>query len=68
MALLDLFGIVPAQPLGLALAGVAATLPVATAALLYFRSPEAHTLRITFYIQAAGVLAMAAAWFFAVAL
>ena len=68
MALLDLFGIVPAQPLGLALAGVAATLPVAIAALLYFRRPEAHTLRITFYIQAAGVLAMAAAWFFAVAL
>src|SRR5256885_4196519 len=33
MALLDLFGIVPAQPLGLALAGVAATLPVAIAAL-----------------------------------
>ncbi|HEX3270788.1 MAG TPA: UbiA family prenyltransferase [Ktedonobacterales bacterium] len=68
MALLDLFGIVPAQPLGLALAGVAATLPVAIAAFLYFRRPEAHTLRITFYIQAAGVLAMAAAWFFAVAL
>jgi 4-hydroxybenzoate polyprenyltransferase len=68
MALLDLFGIVPAQPLGLALAGVAATLPVAIAALLYFRRPEARTLRITFYIQAAGVLAMAAAWFFAVAL
>jgi 4-hydroxybenzoate polyprenyltransferase len=68
MALLDLFGIAPAQPLGLALAGIAATLPVAIAALLYFRRPEAHTLRITFYLQAAGVLAMAAAWFFAVAL
>src|SRR5262249_17645993 len=42
MALLDLFGIVPAQPLGLALAGVAATLPVAIAALLYLRQPEAR--------------------------
>src|SRR5262249_561046 len=68
MALLDLFGIVPAQPLGLALAGVAATLPVAIAALLYFRQPEARTLRITFYIQALGVVAMSAAWFAAVAL
>lgn len=68
MALLDLFGIVPAQPLGLALAGVAATLPVAIAALLYFRTPDARTLRITFYIEALGVVAMSAAWFFAVAL
>jgi 4-hydroxybenzoate polyprenyltransferase len=68
MALLDLFGIAPAQSLGLALAGIAATLPVAIAALLYFRRPNAHTLRITFYIQALGVVAMSAAWFFAVAL
>jgi 4-hydroxybenzoate polyprenyltransferase len=68
MTLLDLFGIAPAQALGLALAGVAATLPVAVAALLYFRRPDAHTLRITFYIQALGVVAMSAAWFFAVAL
>jgi 4-hydroxybenzoate polyprenyltransferase len=68
MALLNLFGIVPAQPFGLALAGVAATLPVAIAALLYFRRPDTQTLRITFYIQALGVVAMSAAWFFAVAL
>jgi hypothetical protein len=68
MVVLDLFGVVPGQPFGMALAGVAATLPVAIAALLYFRQPTAETLRITFYIQALGVVAMAAAWFFAVAL
>jgi 4-hydroxybenzoate polyprenyltransferase len=68
MVALDLFGVVPAQPLGLALAGVAATLPVGIAALLYFRRPDTRTLRITFYIQALGVVAMASAWFAAVAL
>jgi 4-hydroxybenzoate polyprenyltransferase len=68
MTILALSGIVPGRPLGLALAGVAATLPVAIAALLYWRRPSAHTLRITFYIQALGVVAMSAAWFFAVAL
>jgi 4-hydroxybenzoate polyprenyltransferase len=68
MSALNLFGVVPAQPLGLALAGVAATLPVGIAALLYFRRPDAHTLRINFFIQASGVLIMSAAWFFAVAL
>jgi 4-hydroxybenzoate polyprenyltransferase len=68
MALLDLFGIVPAQPVGIALAGVAALLPVAIAALLYYRRPGPQTLRMTFYIQALGVVAMSAAWFFAVAL
>jgi 4-hydroxybenzoate polyprenyltransferase len=68
MLLLDRVGLVPARTLGLALAGVAATLPVALAALLYLRRPTAQTLRITFYIQALGVVAMSAAWFFAVAL
>jgi 4-hydroxybenzoate polyprenyltransferase len=68
MLVLDLVGLVPARSLGLALAGVAATFPVALAALLYFRRPTAQTLRITFYIQALGVVAMSAAWFFAVAL
>jgi hypothetical protein len=41
---------------------------VGIAALLYFRRPDARTLRITFYIQALGVVAMASAWFAAVAL
>jgi 4-hydroxybenzoate polyprenyltransferase len=68
MVALDLFGVVSAQPFGMALAGVAATLPVVISVLLYFRRPTAQTLRVIFYIQALGVVAMAAAWFFAVAL
>jgi 4-hydroxybenzoate polyprenyltransferase len=68
MLLLDVTRIVPAHPLGLAVAGVAALLASLLSPILYARRPVPVTLRITFYVQALGVVALATAWFAAVAL
>jgi 4-hydroxybenzoate polyprenyltransferase len=68
LVLLSLSGLVPARPLGLTLAVVAALLAALVPAALYTRRPAPATLRTAFYIQALGVVALATAWFAAVAL
>jgi 4-hydroxybenzoate polyprenyltransferase len=68
MLLLDVTPIVPAHPLGLAVAGVAALLASLLPPALYARHPAPATLRTAFYVQALGVVALATAWFAAVAL
>jgi 4-hydroxybenzoate polyprenyltransferase len=68
LAVLGVAGIVPAHPLSLALAVAAALLSSLIALALYARRPAPATLRTTFYIQALGVVALATAWFAAVAL
>lgn len=65
---LSLSGVVPAHAPGLSLAGVAAGVPVALTLALYLVRPTAATLRLNFILQALGVVAMATAWFAAVAL
>jgi 4-hydroxybenzoate polyprenyltransferase len=68
MLALDVLDIVPARPLGLALAVAAALLSALLPLVLYARRPQLATLRTTFYVQALGVVALATAWFAAVAL
>jgi geranylgeranylglycerol-phosphate geranylgeranyltransferase len=68
LLLLSARGIVPARPLGLALAITAALLSALLPIALYARRPTPATLRMTFYVQALGVVALATAWFAAVAL
>ncbi len=68
LVVLSALGIVPARPLGLALGVVAAVLSVLLPLALYARHPRPETLRTTFYVQALGVVALATAWFAAVAL
>lgn len=65
---LSLLRIVPARPLGLAIAILAALLSALVPLALYLRRPTPATLRTNFYVQALGVVALATAWFAAVAL
>jgi 4-hydroxybenzoate polyprenyltransferase len=60
--------LVPAHPLGLAIAVVAGLLSALAPLVLYLRRPAPATLRTTFYLQALGVVILATAWFAAVAL
>lgn len=64
--LLHVTGIVPGQPLLLALATLAAVVTTAATMLLYRRKPDAATLKLNFYLQAFGGLAFAACWLVAV--
>ena len=68
LGLLDVTGLVPAHPLTLIAAMIAGALAPLLAALLYLRRPQPATLRLTFYIQALGIVALIGAWLAAVAL
>jgi geranylgeranylglycerol-phosphate geranylgeranyltransferase len=67
LVMLHALNIVPARPLGLALAVAAALLAGLLPLALYARRPQPTTLRTTFYVQALGVVALATAWLAAVA-
>lgn len=64
--LLALTGLVPGQPLWLALALLLALGPTALTLVRYQRQPDATTLKTNFYIQAFGAMAFAACWLVAV--
>ena len=64
--LLDLTGLVPADPLWLALATVVAFGSTILTIVLYRRRPDAATLKVNFYIQAFAAMAFAACWLVAV--
>lgn len=65
--LLDLTGLVPAMQQVMLAASGAGLLSVALALGLYQLRPEPDTLRLTFLIQAVGVVALAVGWLAAVA-
>lgn len=64
---LDLVGIVPAHLAGMLAATAAALLSTGCAVGLYTLRPRRATLRLTFIIQALGVVALATTWLAAVA-
>ena len=66
--ILDLTGRVPAHPVGLAVATVAAVASTAAAAALVARRPIRSRLRSAFIIQTVGALVLAASWMAAAAL
>jgi 4-hydroxybenzoate polyprenyltransferase len=65
--LLDVTRVVPAALSGMLFASGAGLLSVALAVGLYQARPERDTLRVTFLIQAAGVVALGVGWLAAVA-
>lgn len=65
--ILDLVGVVPARPLGMVVATVAVLVSTALAIGLYALRPGPRTLRLTFFIQALGVVALATGWLAAAA-
>ncbi|HUY79099.1 MAG TPA: hypothetical protein VMV29_20180, partial [Ktedonobacterales bacterium] len=65
---LALTRIVPAGLAGMLVATAAVALSVGAAVALYLRRPQPATLKLTFYIQALGVVALAGGWLAAVAL
>jgi len=65
---LALTRIVPAGLAGMLVATAAVALSVGAAVALYVRKPQPATLKLTFYIQALGVVALAGGWLAAVAL
>jgi 4-hydroxybenzoate polyprenyltransferase len=64
---LDLSGVVPGHVPGMVAATVAAVLSVGLAAALFARRPRPATLRLTFIIQALGVVGLSTGWLAAVA-
>lgn len=68
MWLLALTRLVPAGPVGMLVASFAAIGTTAVAILLYLRRPTPTTLKLTFYMQALGVIGLAGGWLEAVAL
>ena len=68
MLALSLVRWVPAHPLGLLVAILAGLLAALVPLILYLLRPTPSILRTNFYIQALGVIALATAWFAAVAL
>ena len=64
---LDVTGLVAARTPGMLVATGAAILSVALAAALYLLRPRPATLRLTFIVQALGVVALATGWLAAVA-
>ncbi len=67
MWLLSLTSVVPAHGVGMLVASLGGVLSVLLAVALYLRRPQPTTLRLTFIIQALGVLALAGGWIAAVA-
>jgi 4-hydroxybenzoate polyprenyltransferase len=67
MLLLALIGLVPAHAAGMIVAAAGALLSMALAYVLYRQRPQPATLRLTFIIQALGVLTLAGGWIAAVA-
>ena len=67
MLLLALTGLAPAHPASMIVATVGALLSVGLAIVLYRLRPQPATLRLTFIIQALGVLALAGGWIASVA-
>jgi len=65
---LHLSRLAPAHLPALLVATAAGLLSVALAILLYLRKPLPVTLKVTFYVQALGVITLAGAWLAAVAL
>jgi hypothetical protein len=65
--LLDLTHFVPASRPGLLVASGAGFLSVVLAAGLYLSRPDPATLRLTFTLQALGVVGLATGWLAAVA-
>jgi 4-hydroxybenzoate polyprenyltransferase len=59
---IDLAGLVPADTAGMVVATAAALVSVGLAFALYRRRPQPATLRLTFLIQAAGVVVMTCGW------
>lgn len=68
MLALSLVRWVPGNPRWLLVALLTALACVLVPLILYLRRPTSATLRATFYVQALGVVALATAWFAAVAL
>jgi 4-hydroxybenzoate polyprenyltransferase len=66
--MLDVIGAVPAHPVGLVVATLAACGSTVLAALRYARAPSPRVLRTNFYLQAYGVVVLAIGWMIAVAL
>jgi 4-hydroxybenzoate polyprenyltransferase len=67
MLLLALTSLVPAHTAGMIVAAAGALLSVGLTYVLYRQRPQPATLRLTFIIQAFGVLALAGGWIAAVA-
>lgn len=65
---LDLTRLVPAGLAGMLVATAAVALSVSAACALYLRRPQPATLKLTFYLQALGIVALAGGWLAAVAL
>jgi len=62
MWIIDFTGLVPSDTAGMVVATVAALVSVGLAVVLYRRSPRPATLRVTFLIQAVGVVVMTCGW------
>jgi 4-hydroxybenzoate polyprenyltransferase len=67
MLLLALTGLVPAHTAGMIVATAGGLLSVGLTYVLYRQRPQPATLRLTFTVQALGVLALAGGWIAAVA-
>jgi 4-hydroxybenzoate polyprenyltransferase len=67
MWLLNLTGLVPAHSAGLVIASAAGILTALLPPALYLRHPSTGTLRLTFFLQSLGVVALAGGWIAAVA-
>jgi 4-hydroxybenzoate polyprenyltransferase len=67
MWLLNLTGLVPAHSAGLVIASAAGILAALLPPALYLRHPSTGTLRLTFFLQSLGVVALAGGWIAAVA-